>query len=295
MGTRLEYDVVDVFADEPFAGNALAVVHGSQGLSAAAMQAMAGEFHLSETAFPVPRGNTGASEYDVRIFTQLTELPFAGHPSIGSAWCLARRGLLRGPELVQHCGAGPVRVTVGAGADDLTWLTGSSPSLRFDQDPAGPLLAVGLTEADLVGLPTVVAGTGLRFCYLFVRPGSLARADPDLRLLRQLRPLGPDLGGVAVIGWHDGAARARVFTDDISAAEDPATGSAALGLAVVLVAQGLLPAEGESRFTVSQGVELGRPSVLHCRVEARGGRAVDCRVGGRVEPVASGTMVAPRC
>jgi trans-2,3-dihydro-3-hydroxyanthranilate isomerase len=285
MDVRLEYDVVDVFTDEPFAGNALAVVHGAQGLSAAAMQAVATEFQLSETAFPLVRGSS-ASEYDIRIFTPQTELAFAGHPSIGSAWSLVRRGLVRGPDLVQHCGAGPVAVRVGEGDDDLTWLTGAGST--------APLLAVGLSEADLVGLPTVVAGTGLRFCYLFVRPGSVARATPDLRLLRQLRPLGPDLGGVAVVGWHDGAARARVFTDDIGAAEDPATGSAALGLAVVLVAQGLLPGEGESRFTVSQGIEMGRPSVLHCQVDARGGQAVGCRVGGQVVPVASGTMVAPR-
>lgn len=299
MDTRLEYDVVDVFTDVPFAGNPLAVVHGSDGLPDAALQAIAREFDLSETAFPTVPGATsgaissGGTEYAIRIFTPRTELPFAGHPSIGTAWTLVRRGLLRGPDVVQHCGAGPVGVRVGEGPDDVTWLTGARPRVRTRLDPDEPLAAVGLSTTDLVGLPTVLAGTGLDFCYLMVRPGAVARAVPDARLLRRLRSLGPDLGGVSVVGWHDGAARVRVFTDDIGSLEDPATGSAALGLSVALVDHGLLAADGESRYTVRQGLELGRPSTLHCAVEASAGAATACRVGGQVVPVATGTIRAP--
>ncbi len=296
MDVRLEYDVVDVFTDVPFAGNPLAVVHGTAGLPDAALQAIAREFDLSETAFPtVPDDGAPGSEYSLRIFTARTELPFAGHPSIGTAWTLVQRGLVQGPELVQHCGAGPVGLVVGAGegADAITWLTGAAPRVRDRLSPDEPLAAVGLSSTDLVGLPTVLAGTGLDFCYLMVRPGAVARAVPDVRLLRRLRSLGPDIGGVSVVGWHDGAARVRVFTDDIGALEDPATGSAALGLSVALVDHGLLPPDGESRYAVRQGLELGRPSTLHCVVEASGGAATRCRVGGQVVPVATGTMRAP--
>lgn len=299
MDDRLGYDVVDVFTDVPFAGNPLAVVHGSQGLPDAALQAIAREFDLSETAFPtvaVAHGSSGVdigSEYAVRIFTPRAELPFAGHPSIGAAWSLVQLGAVRGPHVVQYCGAGPVGLVVGAAPDGLTWLTGAAPRVRDRLEPDAALVAVGLAATDLVGLPILVAGTGLDFCYLVVRPGAAAAAVPDLRGLRRMRSLVPGLGGVSVVEWDDGAARVRVFTDDIGALEDPATGSAALGLSVALVDHGLLAADGESRYTVRQGVELGRPSVLHCAVDATAGAATRCRVGGQVVPVATGTIRVP--
>lgn len=86
----LDYDVVDVFTDRPYAGNPLAVVHGAEGLSRGQLQAVAREFHLSETTFPTPR--RGGAAYDVRIFTPAAEIPFAGHPTIGTPGCCARAG-----------------------------------------------------------------------------------------------------------------------------------------------------------------------------------------------------------
>ncbi len=297
MPASLRYDVVDVFTDVPFAGNPLAVVHGSGGLPDAALQAITREFNLSETAFPtVAPGATG--EYAIRIFTPGGELPFAGHPSIGTAFTLVQQRQLRGPDLVQHCGAGPVKVVVG-GADDATWLTGAAPTVSGPLAPDDALAAVNLTARDLAGPPTVVAGTGLDFCYLLVRPDAVARAVPDATLLRRLRSLVPGLGGVSVVSWDDGTggsggtAQVRVFTDDVSGLEDPATGSAALGLSAALVAHGLLAADGESRYTVRQGALMGRPSTLHCVAVADGGRALSCRVGGQVVPVASGTLLVP--
>ncbi len=105
----LDYDVVDVFTDRAYAGNPLAVVHGAGGLTPSQLQALAREFNLSETTFPTLRSETA---YDVRIFTPDTEIPFAGHPSVGTAWLLRRRGELSGAEVVQHCGAGEVPVRV---------------------------------------------------------------------------------------------------------------------------------------------------------------------------------------
>lgn len=289
-GDDLEFDVVDVFTSVPFAGNGLAVVYGTEQLKTHQLQSIAREFNLSETAFPV-FGVEGV-DYRLRIFTPETELPFAGHPSVGSAWSLCRRGLLQPGSLRQDCHAGVVTLEVGE-PDDVVWLTGRSPKMGGEIDPTPALTAVGLTLSDQVGLRPVIAGAGLDFYYLFVRPGSIARAVPDLQQLRQLRAHGTDLGGVAIVGWHDGSARVRVFTDDIGATEDPATGSAALALGAVLVDAGLLAPEGTSSFTVRQGIELGRPSTLHGQVDARDGVPVTCRVGGSVVPVARGVIAVP--
>lgn len=289
----LEYDVVDVFTPTPFAGNALAVVYGAHDLPTSALQSLAREFNLSETVFATPTPDSTDTDYRVRIFTPMTELPFAGHPSVGAAWALARRGLVAGRALVQGCTAGLVPVQLGVGAGEVTWVGGTDPRVAHEIDPDGPLAATGLGAEDLVGLPTLVAGAGLDFGYLMVRPGAVAKAMPDLRLLRSLRTHSAGLAGVSVVGWHDGTARVRVFTDDIGAAEDPATGSAALGLGVVLVTHGLLDGDATSTFTVRQGVEMGRPSTLHGEVTAAGGRAVSCRVGGEVVAIATGTVRVP--
>ena len=104
---RLAYDIVDVFTDRPFAGNQLAVVHGAADLSTAQCQAIAQEFNYSETTFPAPRGD---HDYAVRIFTPGSEIPFAGHPTLGTAWVLRSRGELAEGDATQHCGAGEIGV-----------------------------------------------------------------------------------------------------------------------------------------------------------------------------------------
>src|SRR5689334_6318370 len=109
----LPYDIVDVFTDRAFAGNQLAVVHRARTLTAAQMQAIAREFALSETAFTLPP-TTSRATYQVRIFTPARELPFAGHPSIGTAWALASADLIRPGDVVQECGAGLLPVYVDA-------------------------------------------------------------------------------------------------------------------------------------------------------------------------------------
>jgi trans-2,3-dihydro-3-hydroxyanthranilate isomerase len=290
MPDELEFDVVDVFTTTPFAGNGLAVVYGAQALKTHQLQSIAREFNLSETAFPILPDP--AADYGLRIFTPETELPFAGHPSIGAAWSLCRRQVLAPGTLQQQCGAGLVQLEVGA-VDETVWLEGRPARLRREADATPALTAVGLTLADQVGVAPVVAGAGLDFYYLFVRPGSIARAVPDLLQLRKLRAQGSDLGGVAIVGWHDGTARVRVFTDDIGATEDPGTGAAGLGLGAALVDAGLLAADGTSTFTIRQGIELGRPCTLHGQVEARSGDAVHCRIGGNVVPVARGVIAVP--
>lgn len=284
--TDLRYDVVDVFTDRAYAGNPLAVVHGGEALSAAAMQAIAAEFGLSETAFPLPPTQPGA-DYRLRIFTPARELPFAGHPSVGSAWVLARDGAIPTGDVVQECGAGllPVRVD-GAGAR----VQGGAPEVGARLDGAALAETVGLSAADVDGaVPAGVAAAGVPFAFLAVRPGAVARAVPD-----QAAILAATAGttGLAVVSWGDGRAHLRMFGPQVGVPEDPATGSAAVALGVLLADRGLLPADGAATFTVEQGAEIGRPSRLVVEVRARAGAAVATSVAGAVAPVTRGELVA---
>jgi trans-2,3-dihydro-3-hydroxyanthranilate isomerase len=283
----LDYEIVDVFAPRAFAGNPLAVVFGADALSTEQCQALAFEFHLSETSFVCAPTEPGA-DYRVRIFTPFAELPFAGHPSVGAAHTLVRTGRLTAGTLRQECGVGVLDVTVD---EDGAQLTGGRPTL--EDGPAADELAdaVGLSAADTTGLPSDVAGCGLPFAYLSVAPGMVDRAAPDQAALDAL-----GVGeGVSVLSWDaaTSTAYARVFAGDLMWNEDPATGSAALGTGVWLVECGLLAGEGTSSYTVRQGEKLGRPSVLECTVTAEGGRAVAATVRGAVVPIASGRIRVP--
>ncbi|SDY71987.1 trans-2,3-dihydro-3-hydroxyanthranilate isomerase [Geodermatophilus africanus] len=295
---ELEYEVVDVFAPRAFAGNPLAVVFDADGLSTEQCQAIADEFHLSETSFLSAPTAPGAdhpgsaggpkADYRVRIFTPYAELPFAGHPSVGAASVLVRAGRLPAGRLRQECGVGVLDVVVDG---DGATLSGGRPTLEDGPDPAALAEALGLSAADTVGLPAHVAGCGLPFAFLAVRPEVVDDAAPVPALLGA-HGVGE---GVSVLSW-DGAtatARARVFAADLAWGEDPATGSAALGTGVWLVATGLLAPDGRSSYVVHQGEAMGRPSVLSCTVTASGGRAVAATVRGAVVPVARGRIRVP--
>ena len=279
----LEYEVVDVFTSTPFAGNPLAVVFGTDGLPASGLQAIAREFNLSETAFPMA-ATTGA-DYRLRIFTPEVELPFAGHPSLGAAWVLAQRGELAPGPVVQSCGAGELALQVEPDGGPVT-LTGGTPTVGEPFGPDRLLRAVGLSARDVIGVEPRSCGTGLDFGYLLVRPGAVARCVPDPAALRALGG-----AGVSVFAWDGELAHARVFAGGVGVTEDPATGSAALGLGAYLVATGLLP-EGGS-YVVQQGVELGRPSRLDCTVQAADGAPVAVSVTGAVVPMAVGRLRRP--
>ncbi|MBO0850098.1 MAG: PhzF family phenazine biosynthesis protein [Pseudonocardia sp.] len=286
----LRFDVVDVFADRPFTGNPLAVVHGADGLDTDRLQAIAREFNLSETVFPLPPRAEGAS-YRARIFTPAEELPFAGHPSVGVAWVLARDGVIGAGDAVQECGAGlfPVRVDA-AGAR-----IGGGPPHVGPTLVAEPLArAVGLAAADVDPVAAAgVAGAGLDHVFLPVRPDAVARSVvPELG---QLRAAAGGRGLLTVVSLDLACRRvhARMFGPGSGVPEDPATGSAAVALGVYLVDRGLLPADGEAAFTIYQGAEMHRPSRLEVEVRARSGAAVTTSVGGRVVAVSSGQIAIP--
>jgi trans-2,3-dihydro-3-hydroxyanthranilate isomerase len=274
----LQYDIVDVFTDRPYAGNALAVVYGAERLETAQLQAIAREFNLSETVFPLPPTQPGAT-YRARIFTPAEELPFAGHPSVGVAVAQLWRGLLTTGAVVQECGAGLLPIQVSA--DGRATVTGGTPTVGAELDPRPLLAAAGLSDVDFAGPAPRMAGCGLEYPFLPVRPEAVAEAVGS--------------GMVCVFSW-DAATRtahSRVFVPDLGIVEDPATGSAALGLGVWLVASGLLPGDGESAYTIHQGAEVRRPSTLECTVAAEGGRAVTATVGGGVARVGRGEIAIP--
>lgn len=284
--STLGYEIVDVFTDRPFAGNPLAVVFGAEGLATEQMQALALEFNLSETVFVLPPTQVGAT-YRARIFTPADELPFAGHPSVGAAVTASRRGVIGAGRVTQECGAGvlPIEVTA-TGAT----LTGGTPTLGPELDPEPLLEMVGLTGPDHVGPPPRVAGCGLEFPYLPVRPDAVARARLNTTAAQRY-----GVEHVSLFSWDADSqtAHARVFVPGLGVPEDPATGSAALGLGVWLVASGLLPGEGRAEYTVRQGIEINRPSTLACSVTASGGLALGATVSGQVMPVARGEITVP--
>ncbi|GAA3335815.1 PhzF family phenazine biosynthesis protein [Amorphoplanes nipponensis] len=285
--STVAYEIVDVFTDRPFAGNPLAVVFGADALAGDQMQALAREFNLSETVFVLP--SAAGATYRARIFTPETELPFAGHPSVGAAVTSVRRGLAQPGQLVQECGAGLLPITV---TPDAATLSGGKPTLHPAPPVADLLELVGLTADDFAGGPAApaVAGCGLEFVFLPVRRDALARAWADAGRGRAL-----GVTGISVFAWEDGerTAYVRVFCPGVSVAEDPATGSAALGLGVWLVGRGWLPGEGTTPYTVHQGVEMHRPSLLECTVTASAGAVTAATVSGHVVPIARGEIAVP--
>lgn len=276
-----------MFTDRPFTGNPLAVVFDGEDLGRDAMQAVAREFHLSETVFILPPSSPDAT-YRARIFTPEEELPFAGHPSVGAAVTVSRRQG-RGPgRVVQECGAGLLPITVYD--DGRATLTGGKPTVGEPLDPSPLLGMASLGPDDFVGPAPRWAGCGLEFPFLSVRPEAVSRASGDAGAARAA-----GLTQVSVFSWDPGTAtaHARVFVPGLGVPEDPATGSAALGLGVWLVASGLLPGTGESRYTIRQGAEILRPSTLECTVRALDGVVESATVTGHVVPVASGSILEP--
>ncbi|GAA4559862.1 PhzF family phenazine biosynthesis protein [Pseudonocardia xishanensis] len=280
----LHFDVVDVFTGRAYAGNPLAVVRSEeQELSTEAMQRIAGEFHLSETVFTLPP-TTPEADYRVRIFTPAVELPFAGHPSVGAAWVLARDGMIKHGDVVQECGAGLLPVFVDA---DGARVAGGRPEVGDDLE--APLLAdaAGLTVDDVDGAAAPgIAAAGVPFAFLLVRPDAVARAAPDAASIGAL-----GLTGLVVVSVEGAAAHLRMFGAGVGVDEDPATGSAAVALGVFLADRGLLD-DGESTVTITQGVEMGRPSLLELTVQVEAGVVRGTTVRGGVVAVSRGELTA---
>jgi PhzF family phenazine biosynthesis protein len=282
-----DFSQVDVFAESPLTGNPVAVVHDATGLDDEQMAAFANWTNLSETTFLLPPTEAGAeagADYRLRIFTPATELPFAGHPTLGSAhaW-LENGGEPRTPgELVQECGAGLVTLRSGGAGERLAFR--APPFLRSGPVDQAELTAVaaaiGLEPHQVLGAEWVDNGPG----WLGLE---LDSAETVLSLRPDFTALPVETG---VIGPHDEKARAehgadvevRAFCPGLSIPEDPVTGSLNAGLAVWLTRAGRLPAS----YVARQGTALGRDGRVSIETDEHG----DVWVGGAGRTLVRGTL-----
>ncbi|ANF59130.1 PhzF family phenazine biosynthesis protein [Halotalea alkalilenta] len=282
---KYHYALLDVFTETPFAGNPLAVFSDAGELDGAVMQRIANELNLSETVFI-----TGAPEpgvFSIRIFTPRSEIPFAGHPTIGTAhWLRASERLGAGHRLVLREGIGDVVIGFEA---QSTWLTTAQP-LRIDPasfDAVTAAALLGLAEVEVIAAP-VVASCGLDY-WLIELGASEALARARLDVAAHDRLFEPWLeGALYLFCRQQGGARARMFAPRAGIPEDPATGSAAAPLAGWLAHREAAP--GAYRYRIEQGVEMGRPSLIEARVE-RGTEGIErIEVGGRAVIVGGGWL-----
>ena len=282
---------VDVFTDRRFGGNPLAVFPDARGLSDAEMQALAAEFNLSETTFVLPADDP-AHTARVRIFNRTCEMPFAGHPNVGTGYVLAQAGRDRDGVLLFEELAGLVEVRInrdGAGAVSGATIAAPQPLSLGAELPAEAVAAcAGLEPSDIrtaVHQP-VLASVGHPFVVAEVSGDALTRAAPDIGAFRQANADHPQIGGRLALHLysHEGPQlRARMFAPLSGTTEDPATGSANAALVALLLS---LTENTEYSVEVVQGVEMGRPSLL--QVGARNGPGVRAHVGGRCVSVLRG-------
>ncbi|MDA9500968.1 PhzF family phenazine biosynthesis protein [Bradyrhizobium sp. CCBAU 11357] len=294
------YITVDVFTDRAFGGNQLAVVLDAGGLTTQQMQAIATEFNYSETTFVLPPRDK-ANDAEVRIFTPVQELDFAGHPNVGTAFVLASMAKEPKPRLLfeERAGLVPVDIVREHGRVTRTELTAPQPLQRLARLSAAEAascisLAAEDVKTDNHEPQIVTVGNGFLVLELHSRE-ALKRARPDAAAFGRVLP-------------RDGARSVWFYTRDVPAAEapcerqarmfmrgssglveDPATGSATVAAAALFA--DLDPArDGELRLTIGQGFDMGRPSILSTRVRKQDGKIVSAHVGGACVQMMEGTF-----
>jgi trans-2,3-dihydro-3-hydroxyanthranilate isomerase len=277
------YVVCDVFTDVPLAGNQLAVFTDARDLDPLTMQALAREMAFSETVFVLPPQAEDA-DVRIRIFTPRAELPFAGHPTLGSAFVLG--GPLQKIVIRIETGAGVVPVELEREGAQIVfgWMEQPLPRWQSYERPEELFAALGVSGS---GLPVEAYTNGPTFVYVELESAAaVAALAPDLNMLVQILE-----DGVSCFARADGGWKTRMFAPADGVPEDPATGSAAGPLAVHLARHGRI-AFGEE-IVISQGVELLRPSTLYARVEGEGDRIDRVLVGGSAKIVARGEFRLP--
>jgi len=296
-----EFVTVDVFTEHRFGGNPLAVFPDARGLSDAQMQALAAEFNLSETTFVLPPDNP-QHHARVRIFTPRMELPFAGHPNVGTGYVLARREANPPEHLVFEEQAGLVRVHIQRdAANQITGARISAPhSLSIDIAVPDAVVAacIGLSEDDILTTAhtPLVASVGTPFVIAELASiDALSRASPDLAAFRAAVERVPEIGARFALHLYvrlDGDAtrlRTRMFAPLAGVLEDPATGSANAALAALLTS--LAPGENvDLTYDIEQGIEMGRPSRIVATARKTAEGPVSATVAGSCVPVLRGTV-----
>ena len=297
---------VDVFTDVPFGGNPLAVFPEAEGLTSEEMQKLAREMNLSETTFVLPPEAPGA-DFKVRIFTPAAELPFAGHPVVGTHWVLAHldRVDLKAPvtEVRFELGVGvlPADLEVADGRVERVVITSDQPRfLTVLEDLTELVAGLGIPAEAITdtGLPVQVVSTGIPALMVPVR--SLAEVQAldtgsfnVAALRRACEPVGTEIVLLFTFETErpEATVHVRMFAPALGVPEDPATGSANGTLGAYLVHhQAVTVSEGTNHFISEQGAEMDRPSTLHLLVDRAGGEVTRVRVGGQVVPVLEGTV-----
>jgi trans-2,3-dihydro-3-hydroxyanthranilate isomerase len=274
------YVIADVFTDTPLQGNGLAVFTDAREIPEESLQPLAREMNLSETVFVYPPEMDGHAR--IRIFTPMDELPFAGHPVLGTAFVLAAP--LQLPEIGLETGMGtiPVRLEREENRIVFGWMSQPVPTVQ-PFEPADELLAaVGLVGSEL---PVELYDNGVRHVYVALPSVQAVEAlEPDLQALKHLQGIvGTNCFAGEGLRW-----KTRMFAPADGVPEDPATGSAAGPLACHLARHGLIGFGDEIQIT--QGVEIRRPSTLHARVTGSDERIESVEVGGSAVIVARGEL-----
>jgi trans-2,3-dihydro-3-hydroxyanthranilate isomerase len=302
---KRRYVTADVFTDRMFGGNPLAVVLDAAGLSTAQMQAVAMEFNYSETTFVLPPDDP-AHTAKVRIFTPRSEVPFAGHPNVGTAFVLARQSQFASAAaggiflFEEAAGLVPVKLlrehglTVGAelrapeGLSRKSVVPRETAAACLSLDPQDIAMHVHAPQVISVGLPFLVVELGSR--------DALSRSKPDMARHAGLLPLD---GADAVFAYwrareepaaDETVLHARMFAPLDGIVEDPATGSACAA-AIALLSTLANDDRAELAWRIHQGVDMGRPSLLIGRTATRNATVIGTHIGGRCVPVLEGTLV----
>jgi trans-2,3-dihydro-3-hydroxyanthranilate isomerase len=297
---RRRFFTLDVFTSRRFTGNPLAVVLESEGLDTAAMQTVAREFNLPETVFVFPPSDP-KHRAKLRIFTPARELPFAGHPTVGTAVLMAHLdGASQPLEVVLGEEIGPVACTVTPGPQGGS-ATFGIPKLPEKTGPAqnvATMAAVLNLAASDIGFEPFAPeywSAGNAFAFVPVRSlEAMARARPDLSAWKDVFPDDGPNGAYLFCGDvvdRSASFHTRMFAPKMGLIEDPATGSAAATFAGVLAASGRY-GDGEHAVILEQGVEMGRPSLIRLTLTMRGGRLAAATVGGDAVLVSEGTIEA---
>jgi trans-2,3-dihydro-3-hydroxyanthranilate isomerase len=277
----LSYSVLDVFTSQPLQGNQLAVFTDGRGLDKDEMQGLARELNLSETVFLMPP--EGEGDVRVRIFTPSVELPFAGHPVLGTAFVVAEALGTNAVSLETGRGIVPIDLVREGNRIAFGRMSQPIPTAAPFEQPEALLAALGVEGSEL---PIEIYDNGVRHVYVVVASTStVASVTPDFTALASLGEMGVNCAARAGTDW-----KTRMFGPGVGVNEDPATGSAAGPLAVHLARHGLIKFSEEIR--IQQGAEIRRPSVLHATVHGSAEEITRVEVGGSAVLVAQGHYLA---
>jgi trans-2,3-dihydro-3-hydroxyanthranilate isomerase len=289
------YAVVNVFTTKPLSGNSLAVFPDASEFDTETMQKIARELNLTETAFVLPATRPDCAAR-VRIFTPAKETPFAGHPTVGTAFVLLQRGIVSSSchEFLLEEEVGPIPLRIEAGTPPLIWLR--TPAIHEGRCLDGTLCAraLGLEPHDLLAVEPQMLNAGNPTVVVAVKDkAAVDRAWLDLSGLRSLKDMESESFCVFVFTPSSDGAYSRMFAPEYGIPEDPATGSSTGPLAVFMMRRGSISNAAGTRFVSEQGTKMGRRSLLHVDIQGENGTD-GIYIGGQVTPIIEAVMTLDR-